>query len=177
MRMNARYGRILAALLATGWLSGCGLLGAPEYRPVVYYDLGPGDPEPRFDFRGYRVGRWTGSVPSTRRLLLRQRGNALEELEYHAWIQLPAPLLSGFLDQVSGGGSGREEISGEIWRFELDQERKLAWLGVSYQLGNQPAVSRSFRAEWRGDTPADAAAAMADCARQLAAELERACGK
>lgn len=162
----------VAALLAATAV-GCGVLGAPRYQAVAYYDFSTGSPDTRYDFGKYAIGRWSGQLPVTRRLLIQREDNRLEECEFHAWIQPPPQLIARFLNAVGSGGGDGPEISGDIWRFELDGPRRLAWLGIGCKIGDQPRFTRLYRAEWRGDSPGDAAAAMADCVRQFAAELSR----
>ncbi len=162
------------ALILLGGIGGCGLLSINEFRPVAYYDLGSVSPELRYDMHGFSIGAWSGALPSTRRLIVRDGAQHLEELEFHAWIQYPPQLLNAFLLQTSGNAAGtRGEIIGELRQFELDRARRMAWLTVLFRIGDRPAEMRTYKQEWRGGEPGDAAAAMADCAAQLAAELSR----
>ena len=106
--------------------------------------------------------------------------------DYNKWVQPPCLLLTRYLQgafEQKGISAESAELSfsGNIFRFRIDLRNNTASLGVNYVVKTSPngvvrSVYRSssvFNCKFKKQGPKYFAAAMSDCARQLAIAIEK----
>ncbi|MGE4564757.1 MAG: ABC-type transport auxiliary lipoprotein family protein [Victivallaceae bacterium] len=165
-------------------LGGCGILSSEPYRETAIYDISGGKAKQLPAF-AVRIDGFNNLTPANRKMIFRQTDGRLLEAPYTAWAQAPEQMLRRYLseyfarDYMTSTRAGCD-ISGSIFQFDFDYQRKKMLLGVNYEINyrtgnNTPQVyTGTFVAEAAAES-ADgpgAAAALSACAAEFAAEIE-----
>ncbi len=172
----------IAALLC----GGCVFFSEP-YRETVRYDLLPPVPGKASGSGEITVEAFRNLSPAGRKLLYRESDGRLTEDPYVMWAQPPELLLQRYLADyfstraVNEAASVRWVIDGTLFKFELDRTKKMAELGVNFEI--RCYVNGVVREPWRGNRRfsapmsaadgAGATAAMSKCVAALAQALEQ----
>lgn len=167
---------LAAAALLAG--AGCALMG-PEYAETAEYDLAhPAAEVPPLPV-AVRFGVFRNVSGADRRFLIRTADDRMLTDEYNRWLVSPELLIERRLraampDPEKVRRSGETvRLGGTVYRFELDQQRKLAVVGVDYsaRLAGGASLERNILCEApiRDDSPAAAVRAMSTAVEKSAA--------
>lgn len=188
--MSARYFRIFSffivasamVILVSGCLFG---FGQKSYVDVKYFDL---DTPPRMKLENVQLKILPLQSTEPVKFKMVYCGTDCEMIvdDYNKWVQPPCLLLTRYLQgafEQKGIGAESAELSfsGNIFRFRIDLRNNTASLGVNYVVKTAPnGVIRSvyrnssvFNCKFKKQGPKYFAAAMSDCARQLALAIEK----
>ena len=179
--------KILGVLAPAILLSGCMFMSEP-YREVGYYDLSVPEPASPEAVR-ISVLPIRDESATKYRMLFRKNDNTLIVDDYAKWAQPPGLMLTRYLESFfsksdANIGTGSEDmvclsITGSIFAFEADLERKEVILGVKYELRRNEdsklliSGAMTFKEKVEDFSGEKLAAAMSVCASKYAAFLKK----
>ena len=188
--MSGKYFRLFSFFIAASAIvilvSGCLFgFGQKSYVDVKYFDL---DTPPRMKLENVQLKILPLQSTEPVKFKMVYCGTDCEMIvdDYNKWVQPPCLLLTRYLQgafEQKGIGAESAELSfsGNIFRFRIDLRNNTASLGVNYVVRTAPnGVIRSvyrnssvFNCKFKKQGPKYFAAAMSDCARQLAVAIEK----
>jgi hypothetical protein len=169
-------------ILVSGCLFG---FGQKSYVDVKYFDL---DTPPRMKLQNVQLRILPLQSTEPVKFKMVYCGTDCEMIvdDYNKWVQPPCLLLTRYLqgafEQKSIDAENAElSFSGNIFRFRIDLRDNTASLGVNYVIRTSPngvirgvyRKSSVFNCKFKKQGPKYFAAAMSDCARQLAVAIEK----
>jgi hypothetical protein len=179
--------KIILALIAVAaaGLTGCSLLDEHPYKEVNYYDLGTPKnqslPKVTVKFTTFRA------IEAAKYKMIYHEANSRVLIDdYNKWIQTPCFMLNRYLQfafcQPQGMSAATDqvyEVSGTLFTFKIDLEKKQVVLGVSYvirQTGKAslpPLMDKSVRcgAVFEKRDGLDFALAMTKAVEELATNI------
>ncbi|MBS1368530.1 MAG: hypothetical protein HPZ91_01125 [Lentisphaeria bacterium] len=166
------------------FLAGCALISTSYVEPAEH-DMTVSE-NPLSEVR-FEIGTFRNLSGSDRRFLYREKNGRMISDDYNRWLLSPDLMVERQLHKAlspeetrSSGRNGTfARISGTIYRFDFDRERRKAILSVDYTVrvftDRKPVRSESMNVKTeetiRGNTPDAAAAAMSECMEKSIAEV------
>jgi ABC-type uncharacterized transport system auxiliary subunit len=147
------------------FLFGCSIIDTEPYKKVYYFDIG--SPAVKYEIKTKHVGAVSvnAASPYFEKMVFRFSPNRVEFDEYNRWSSMPADILQHYIVMACIRDSNTDDaklvLRVEIFRFEMDMQKKSAVCDLVFRIENTENGSSIWQNLYHQEVPVSALTAEA----------------